>query len=323
MAPIGLLCRNLTTFTRSKELDEDAFRQFLQRMVDSKVGLYMASGGSGEGHSLRKAELLRLYKIGVEVCKGKVPVNANLPEQATPWETIEQAELAVEAGVDLINLYGPASRHSYRATAAETTAYFEAVLDVIKYPVAIAPNVMVPTPEPALMADIANRYPQVMAVMAQGQDDHYYIALRNMIHRDIPINVQFGHFHPLLLGANAVITNQASILPKTYRRYVDLFNDGRDREALGRVYEEIMRFDAFVGRIQGTPRWLKMCLKVLKLPGGDGGVRPPYLLPSDEEIERFGRGLIALNVPEIEEMAVAAGLVNAPENRARTAALAS
>jgi 4-hydroxy-tetrahydrodipicolinate synthase len=309
MAPIGLLCRNLTTFSKTQDLDEDAFRQFLQRMVDSQVGLYMASGGSGEGHSLTMGDLRRVYEIGVEVCKGKVPVNANIPEQATPQETIEHAQLAAAAGVDLINIYGPASRHGYRATAAETTAYFEAVLGVIKYPVAIAPNVMVPTPEAALMADIANRFPQVSAVMAQGQDDNYFLTLKNLIKRDIPINVQFGHFHSILLGAAAVITNQASILPRTYRQYVDAFNR-RDFETLGRVYADIMRFDGYVSKIQGTPRWLKMCLRILKLPGGEGGVRMPYRMPTDEEVEKFGQGLLALHIPELDDLAQAAGLKN-------------
>jgi dihydrodipicolinate synthase/N-acetylneuraminate lyase len=307
MSPIGLLCRNLTTFSKTKALDEDAFRLFLQRMVDSGVGVYMASGGSGEGHSLPMRDLKRVYEIGVEVCKGKVPVNANIPEQATPQETIEHAELAAAAGVDLVNIYGPASRHSYRATAAETTAYFEAVLGVMKHPVSIAPNVMVPTPDAALMADIANRFPQVMAVMAQGQDDNYFLALKHSIKRDIPINVQFGHFHSILLGAAAVITNQASILPKTYRQYVDHFNN-RDFDALGRVYADIARFDAYVSQVQGTPRWLKMCLRILKLPGGEGGVRSPYLLPSDADVEQFGEGLLALHIPEIDELAQAAGL---------------
>src|ERR1700694_5768559 len=98
MANLGVLCRNLTTFSKTGDLDEEAFRKFLQRMVDSKIGVYIASGGSGEGHALSRDELLRVYKIGVEVCKGKVPVNANLPDQMTAPATIEHATLAIAAG---------------------------------------------------------------------------------------------------------------------------------------------------------------------------------------------------------------------------------
>jgi hypothetical protein len=51
-----------------------------------------------------------------------------------------------------------------------------------------------------------------------------------------------------------------------------------------------------------------MCLRVLKLPGGDGGVRMPYLMPSDDEVEKFGQGLLALHIPELDELAQSAGL---------------
>src|ERR1700704_4764680 len=108
MSAMALFCRTATTFSKAKKLDEDAFRQFLQRFVDAKLGVYLASGGSGEGHALSWDELRRVYTIGVEVCKGKVPVNANPPEQNTAQATIEHAKLAIDAGVEVVNIYGPA-----------------------------------------------------------------------------------------------------------------------------------------------------------------------------------------------------------------------
>ena len=55
-------------------------------------------------------------------------------------------------------------------------------------------------------------------------------------------------------------------------------------------------------------RWQKMALKVFKLPGGEGGLRTPYLMPSDAEVERFTAGLLALGLAEIDELALAAGI---------------
>ena len=51
-----------------------------------------------------------------------------------------------------------------------------------------------------------------------------------------------------------------------------------------------------------------MALKVFKLPGGEGGLRKPYLMPTDAEVERFTSGLLALGLAEIDELAGAAGL---------------
>tara|TARA_B100000315_G_scaffold254843_1_gene296760 strand:- start:747 stop:1691 length:945 start_codon:yes stop_codon:yes gene_type:complete len=310
MSNLTLLCRNATTFTKSEGLDEEAFREFLQRFVDARLGVYLASGGSGEGHALSRDELRRVYKIGVEVCKGKVPVNANPPEQHTAQATIEHAKLAVEAGVEVVNVYGPASLHGYRPTDAEFTGYFDEVLGAIKHPVAIAPNPVIGyTPRPALIAGICDRFSQVVAVNLSGLDDTYFIDLKDLIKRDVGIYVPLpGSLHTLALGATGLLNPEANIIPKTFRRYLDLYESG-DFDALGRVYADLQRFNRHVGKWHsGSPRWLKMTMKVLKLPGGEGGVRLPYLMPEDDEAESFTDGLLRLRLPEIDELAGAAGL---------------
>ena len=83
MSRLSLLCRNATALNEDGSINEDDFRRFLQRFVDAKIGVYLASAGSGEGGAMTAEELLRVYKIGVEVCKGKVQVNGNPPEKPT------------------------------------------------------------------------------------------------------------------------------------------------------------------------------------------------------------------------------------------------
>ena len=77
MPKISLLCRNSVTFSKSGTFDDDAYRQFLQRFVEADIGIYV---GALEGHVMTREELKRAYRIGVEVCNGKVPVNGNPPE---------------------------------------------------------------------------------------------------------------------------------------------------------------------------------------------------------------------------------------------------
>ena len=45
MSTVNLLARNCTLFTTTKALDEDAYRESLQRFVDFKIGPFLASGG--------------------------------------------------------------------------------------------------------------------------------------------------------------------------------------------------------------------------------------------------------------------------------------
>jgi len=85
-------------------------------------------------------EVRRVYEIGVEVCKGKVPVYANMPEVRSAQEAIDFSNLAIESGVDIVNLYGPAALHGYRPNDAELTTYFDDVLSAINHPVTLAPN---------------------------------------------------------------------------------------------------------------------------------------------------------------------------------------
>lgn len=310
MPNMTVICRNATTFTKTKELDEEAFRRSLQRFVDAGLGVYLASGGSGEGHALSWDELRRVYQIGVEVCKGKVPVNANPPEKHTARETIDHANLATEAGVDVVNVYGPSMLHGFKPTDGELTAYYDEVLKAIKHPVAVAPNPVIGyTPNPALIASICDRYSQVVAVNLSGLGNAYFIDLKDSLKRSVDIYHPVpGSLHALTLGATGLLSAEANIIPKTLRSYVDLYESG-DFDALGKVYEDFHRFNRYVAKWHsGSPRWLKMAMKLLKLPGGEGGVRLPYLLPPDDEVERFADGLLRLRVPEIDEMAKEAGL---------------
>ena len=60
MTNMTCLCRTATTFIKAGDIDEEAQREFLQRFVDNKLGVYLASAGSGESHAMSKAEIKRV-----------------------------------------------------------------------------------------------------------------------------------------------------------------------------------------------------------------------------------------------------------------------
>src|SRR5688572_21610537 len=78
---LGSFCRIATPFAKDGSIDEEALRAFLQRFIKSKIGVYLGSAGGGETHALTREEIGRIYEIGLEECKGKIPVYANPPEQ--------------------------------------------------------------------------------------------------------------------------------------------------------------------------------------------------------------------------------------------------
>src|SRR5262249_39076382 len=111
MSGITVLSFNCTPFSPSKALDATALRAFLQRFVDQPTPVSVASGGWGEGNSLSRDELRTVYPVGAEAYRGVLPVYANLPEVGFADRAIELANLAIDCGVDAVNLYGPASLH--------------------------------------------------------------------------------------------------------------------------------------------------------------------------------------------------------------------
>jgi len=307
---IAIVSRNSTTFTRTKELDEDALRASLQRFVDSQIIVYLASGGSGEANALTIDELRRIYKIGVEVCRGKIPVYANIPEVKNAQEAIDLSRLAIDADVDLVNFYGPAKLHGFTPTDAELACYFDTVLSAVDFPTVLAPNpTQGYTPKPSLIAAMCDKYSHVQAVNLVGlEGDSYFLELRELIKRDdIALAVPLPGSHNMFdLGASGLISNLSNIIPRTVRQYVDQYESG-DVAGMGKTYADLQRFERYVKHWPGA-RWQKMALRVLKLPGGEGGLRLPYLMPPDDEVERFARGLRKLHIPELDQLAKDAGL---------------
>lgn len=301
MRQLTVLCRTATTFASDKSVDEEALEQFLERLVTNGHGLYLGSGGSGEGHALSIGELERVYRAGVRVARGKVQANANIPEQHTAANTLMHAEAAIRAGVDVINLYGPTGWHGYRPTDDEVEAYFDAIISQIRHPVALAPNPVVGyTLEPRQIARVCDKYRQVVAVNLAGLAEDYFLALMNLLQRDVEVYVPFqASLETLSLGATGLLGAEANILPATFRRYLDAYSRG-DFGLAAQTYSELMIFSEYVKHWQtASPRWIKMAMTVLALPGAAGGVRAPYVDACQEELSRFEAGLRQLGVVEI------------------------
>ncbi len=296
-----------TTFSPDGGFDEAAMRDYLARQIAARLGVYLGSGGNGETHAMTPDELRRLYAVGAEVCKGRVPVHANLPEEHTAEGTIAQARIAIAAGMEVLHLYTLEGRHGYRPTDPELIGYFDDVLAVIDHPVVIAVNpTMGYIPKPAVIAEICERHRQIRGVRLSGQRDIYLIELIDRLGRDLEYHWQLGSsaLDPLALGAG-LFSAEANIIPQSFRRLIDLYESGQ-LDTLGEALADMRRFNQLIMQYGPCARWIKMCMQILKLPGWEGGLRKPYLMPPGDELQRFTEALLALGNPEIDTMARAA-----------------
>lgn len=301
--PLPLICRTATPFAADLSLDVPALEAHLERLVAHGHGIYLASGGSGESHALSLDEIKRVYEVGVAQCRGRVPVFANPPEQHTAEAALAHAELAAEAGVEMVNLYGPSALHGYIPTDEEYRAYHDRFFEAFRRPVALAPNPIIGyAPRAASVAALCNRYGQIRAINLALQTEAYMAELLDALERPVDIYVPVaGALNMLAMGAKGLLGAEANILPATHRAFAACFDRG-DLAGAGAPLRDIRRFTRFVSTWGLSPRWLKMAMRVLNLPGGAGGPRPPYLLPGDADFAAFERGLRDLRIPEIEAL---------------------
>lgn len=296
-----------TPFKADGSLDEDSLRLHLQHLVASGCGVYLGSGGSGEGHSLSVPERARLYAIGVEVCKGRVPVCANPPEQRTAQAMIETFRTAAEAGVDMVQIYQVDGGHGMRPTPRELERYLRTVLDAVNHPTALSVHFYSGyLPSAAMLAGLCRDYPQIRAMNAIGVPIGYHVELIDTLGPDIDIYVgtrQILEGFPL--GAAGYMAAEPNIAPYLCRAIVEHYVAG-DIRACAAAVADMWRIAAIVNRwAPSNARWIKMAMKVLGVPGGTGFLRPPYILPDQGELDEMKRALDALGFWKIENAAKA------------------
>jgi dihydrodipicolinate synthase/N-acetylneuraminate lyase len=141
-----------------------------------------------------------------------------------------------------------------------------------------------------------------------GQNESYFLQLKAALTRNVRLFVDTrGIPNTLALGAAGLVGGNLNIMPKTYRAYAyaDAFAK-EDIAALADLFSQMIRTNDYTKKWSNPgSRMIKMFMRTFKLPGWEGGVREPCLLPPNEEIEAFAKGLDALHVPEFEELTAA------------------
>jgi len=296
-------CMVATPFAADGRIDEGALRAQLQRMVAANVGVYLGSGGAGEGHALSQAELRLLYDVGVDECRGRVPLHANPPEPRTAAAMLEPVRHAVQAGVDVVQVYPMDAGHAMRPTPGEQEAYYRDILGAVDHPVALSVHVYAGYMAPvALLRRLCTDYPQVVAINVIGTPLQYFVELRDALDPRITLNVRLinaieGH----ALGARGFLAAEPNLVPRLSRSIVDALLVS-DHVRAGRDLAHLVRLAAVVNRwAPSTARWVKMGMKVMDLPGGKGGLRKPYLMPPQAELEAMAAALAQLGIDEVDE----------------------
>lgn len=296
-----------TPFTPDGELDLDAYAALLEQMCEADIGVYIGSGGAGEGHALTLPELTALYRTGVEVVQGRVPVAANPPEPRTARAMLAVATAAADSGVDLVQLYSPDPGHAMEPTPTELERYYRFLLERLDCRIALSVHAnstyRVPT---ALLATLCADFPQIEAVNVV-MPVEYHLELQDrlgdVVDREVRIYTSMRTMvDGLLIGCHGFLAAEPNLIPFTMRRLASAVVSEGPRDELAELNRFVLELIRGVKRWHpSTARWVKMGLLVLGLPGGNGILREPYVLPAEDEIDRMRELFRRLRVAEIEE----------------------
>jgi dihydrodipicolinate synthase/N-acetylneuraminate lyase len=249
---------------------------------------------------LSLAELRQVYDIGVDECKGRIPVHANPPEPRTAAAMLAVARQAVAANVDVVQLYPLDAGHAMRPTLAEQAAYYDDLLGAIDHPAALSVHVHAGYSAPvSLLASICKRHPQVVAINVMGAQPGYMVELFDTLDPRIVVNVRLvDAIGSYALGARGFLAAEPNLAPRLARSIVDAIV-AQDLASAGARLAQLVRLATIVNRwAPSTARWVKMGMKVLDLPGGRGGLRKPYLMPPPLELNEMATAFARLDLDE-------------------------
>jgi 4-hydroxy-tetrahydrodipicolinate synthase len=295
-----MFCMVVTPMHADGRIDEDGFRAHLRRMVAGGVGVYLGSGGSGEGHALTLDELGLLYGIGVDECKGKVPVYCNPPEARSAREMLDKATRALDAGVDLVQLYQLDAGHGRMPVLAEQEKYYRDLLETVDSPVAISVHSAVGYLAPASMViGLCADYPQIKVINLHGPSMAYFVRLKDGVSADVKLYVGMADLlSGLALGAWGAQATEPNQLPNLCRVVVERFSAG-DVSGSAAAYADVLRATDIIGFGRAVSAdGPKAAMKAL---GFDvGPPRPPRVAVDDGTIEKMRGAFEAMHALDLE-----------------------
>jgi 4-hydroxy-tetrahydrodipicolinate synthase len=296
----------VTPMDQRGRIDEAGMRAHLRRQIDAGVGVYLGSGGSGEGHALSIDELALLYRIGVDECKGKVPVYCNPPESRSANEMLDKSRQAIDAGADLVQFYQLDAGHGRVPVLAEQEMYFRDLLEAIDHPVGISIHLAVGYLAPcSLVTKLCLDYPHIKLVnIPFGPTMNYLVELKDTIPDTIKIYVGMHNvLSGLMMGAWGAQVTETNQIPHLCQAIADEFVAG-DIARAAETYANVLRVTDVIdmGR-RVSADGPKAALKAL---GFDVGPPRHPRVPVDEAtIEKMRTAFARLGTLELEAEAAA------------------
>jgi dihydrodipicolinate synthase/N-acetylneuraminate lyase len=155
------------------------------------------------------------------------------------------------------------------------------------------------TPIP-LLQKLALDYPQLVAINVMVRPFDYFVELKDSLRTGISYYcISYELIQGLALGAAGCLTAEPNLAPDLCADIAASYDDG-DMARAAESQANLIRLGTLVNKwAPSTARWVKMGMKVLGL--GNGVLRPPYLLPGQDQQDEMLAGLRRLGLSPLED----------------------
>ncbi|MCL0101858.1 dihydrodipicolinate synthase family protein [Dehalococcoidia bacterium] len=301
----GVFTMSVTPFKENGDIDEAALRRHLQYQAEAGVAVYLLSFGSGEGLQVNYEEMLRIYQIGAEELKGKVPVYAaGQGLGPSTRDFINMCKDIAGTGVDGIQLHCP--RPAYPSAAAkplEVEKYFHDVLDAIHTPMILSVHSMAAPgiqPRPDFLRQLVDMYPHLIGFNISFTINYVAEVIDAMEKKaSVRVGGAMQAIDCLALGGDGFLCYETNIAPRLCASVYSDYREGKIAQAL-KNWAKLMRVFIVLSRYR-NPQSIKAAMNILGL--GGGYLRRPYLGLDEHEGKAIGEILTSLDIRTMEGLA--------------------
>ena len=226
----GIVPPVITVFDSNGEIDEERTKKFIQHLIDEGVHGIFVAGSTGESSLMNMEQRKKIIDVGVEVCKGKVPLFAGTGHNSTKI-AIELSKYAQDAGADAVIVSLP---HYPKPSQEAIYRHYKTIAKEIDIPLFVYswPGQYGVDIEPETVARLA-REGYIQGI----KDSHFDIDHTAEIVRltEGKITVWQGFETKILpalcLGADGSVCTIGNIIPKECVEIYNLFKEGKIEEA--------------------------------------------------------------------------------------------
>lgn len=274
----------VSPFTEAGDIDEKKFVENVELLISEGANGIVVSGSNGESWALRGEERLRLFRLAVGACKGRVPVIGGTGSIIT-GDVVDLTKEASQTGIDGVMIMPP-----YYAGVGhrEVVAHYRAVSDEARFPILIYNS-----PKSTgvnVVGDLCEALADIEWVVGIKQSTTDFIEFEQTVAL-VGERIRVFTGHSAKRGLGSVVAGAVGFVSSLDPHVmgaegISLFRlaASGDIEAARRVQMRTLEMDRRLGAIAPGPAVMKGAMNLLGRPAGFP--RRPLLPLTNEQMDR-------------------------------------